>query len=77
MNMKTEVCILLIKPAKALLTYTLCNNIFSLKFLSILHVPILGAFKGEPSVADLVVCPGISLLMTPHMLATRLNRSVG
>ena len=66
MNMTTEVCILLIQPDKALLTYTLCNNIFSLKFLSILHAPILGAFKGELSVADLVVCSGISLLMTPH-----------
>ena len=66
MNMTTEVCILLIQPAKALITYTRCNNIFSPKFLSILHASILGAFKGELSVADLVVCPGISLLMTPH-----------
>ena len=66
MNMTTEVSILLIQPVKALLTYTLCNITFSLKFLLSLHAPILQAFKGELSVADLVICP-LNFMVRQHV----------
>ena len=72
LNITTEACILLIQPAKALLTYTLCNNIFSLRFLLSLHAPILGAFKGELSVADLVVCP-LNFMVRQHVFCLQVT----